>query len=239
MADGDRGEVGGGSAHWWRAAVLVLVLVGSAIALRRLGVPSLDDGPRVVAAVREWRDVPAAPLLFIAVYALVATLGIPATPLTLAGGAIFGTALGSLYTWSGAVLGGTGAYFLARALGMETLQRLLGARAARLEAAAGDAAGSFAALLRLRLLPLVPFNVLNVGAGVAGMHLPSFLAATALGIIPGTVVHTYFADALLSGVEGARSSAMLRMVVAGVLLVVLSFLPAIARRAGWFGAARS
>jgi uncharacterized membrane protein YdjX (TVP38/TMEM64 family) len=239
MTDGRRSATGRGSAHWGRAALLVLLLAGGTIALRRAGVPSLDDVPQVVAAVRQWRDVPAAPLLFIAAYALVATLGLPATPLTLAGGAIFGTALGSLYNWSGAVLGGTGAYFLARALGMETLQRLLGARAARLEAAVGDASGSFAALLRLRLLPLVPFNVLNVGAGLAGMHLPSFLSATALGIIPGTVVHTYFADALLTGVAGARSSAMLRIAVAGLLLVVLSFLPAVARRAGWIGAARS
>ena len=60
-----------------------------------------------------------------------------------------------------------------------------------------------------------------------------YTCATALGIVPGTLVYTYFADAMLQGSRDATRGAFLRVAVAGGLLVLLSFAPALARRAGW------
>lgn len=48
----------------------------------------------------------------------------------------------------------------------------------------------FAAVLVLRLVPLFPFSVINYGAWTAGIGFSSHVTATALGIIPGTVVYT-------------------------------------------------
>jgi uncharacterized membrane protein YdjX (TVP38/TMEM64 family) len=85
-------------------------------------------------------------------------------------------------------------------------------------------------VLRLRLLPLVPFNVLSFAAGLAGVPFRPYLAATALGILPGTIVYTYFADSLLAGVEGASRQAFARVAAAGALLLAVSFGPALVRR---------
>ena len=76
-------------------------------------------------------------------------------------------------------------------------------------------------------MPVVPFNVLSFAAGLAGIPFRSFLVATALGIIPGTLVYTYFADSLLAGVEGASRRAFVRVALAAALLLAISFAPSL------------
>ena len=115
-------------------AVLLLVLIAAAgFAAWRLGVLDLRDPQRLAAAVRRARGVRAIGPLFVAVYAVVAAFGLPATPFTLAGGAIFGTVIGSILNWCGAVLGAAGSYALASLLGRGALRRLLGKRANTLD----------------------------------------------------------------------------------------------------------
>lgn len=220
---------------WLRLSLFVLVLLGVWFTARTTGVLDELQLERLPVLVREVREFTWVVPAFVVGYAIIATVGIPATPFTLMGGALFGPWLGTLFNWLGATLGATGAYFLARALGRDAVRTLLGSRAGALDALAGDQA--FASLLRLRLLPLIPFNGLNFGAGLAGVRPGTYVLATAIGIIPGTAVYTYFADALLAGVNGAREAALQRVVIGGVLLVLLSFLPALARRAGWMSVA--
>ncbi|MCZ8206366.1 MAG: DUF547 domain-containing protein [Gemmatimonas sp.] len=216
-------------------ALLVMVLLAAWILARATGLLDLLRLDRLPTLIRTAREVAWAAPAFVVGYALITTFGLPATPMTLAGGALFGPWVGSLVNWLGATLGATGAFVLARAIGRDAVRALLGKRAGALDALTGEQA--FGALLRLRLLPLIPFNGLNFGAGLAGVKPGSYVLATALGIVPGTVVYTYFADALLAGVDGAREAALQRVAVAGVLLVLLSFLPMLARRAGWLSAA--
>lgn len=213
---------------WLRLVLLIALLCGAALGAWRLGLFELRDPQRLASAVRRVREVPFVGPLFVAAYGAVASFGLPATPLTLAGGAIFGTALGVALNWFGATLGSAGAYGLARLLGRDALRRLLGRWGDRLDVL-GER-GSFSTVLRLRLIPLVPFNVLSFAAGLAGVPFWSYLLATAVGILPGTVVYTYFADSLLAGVEGASRRAFVRVAVAGLALVAVSFAPALLRR---------
>lgn len=217
-----------------RLLLLVAVLVGASLVARSLGLLEYASVDRLGEVVRAARGLRWAAPIFVLVYAVVAALGLPGTPLTLAGGAIFGVAVGTGLNWLGATIGATGAYLIARALGRDAVRSLLGARADKLDALTGD--GAFASLVRLRLIPVVPFNALNFGAGLAGVRPGPYVLSTALGIIPGTAVYTYFADALIGGVAGARSAAFTQVLIAGALLVALSFLPALARRLGWIAA---
>jgi uncharacterized membrane protein YdjX (TVP38/TMEM64 family) len=207
---------------WLRLAVLVLV-IGLALTVGYAAAGDRLDAAGIAERIRGFRELPGAPLLFILLYAALVMLALPGSSLTLAGGAVFGFGVGSLLNWLGATLGAAGAYFLASALGRDAVRSFLGRRAGSLDRFVAD--HGFLAMLRLRLIPLVPFNALNFGAGFAGVAARDYLLATALGIIPGTLVYTYFADALLSGVEGASRAAWLRVAVAGALLVILSFVP--------------
>ncbi len=219
------------SSAWLRLAIFIVILLTLWSVARMLGFDEYISPERIGTTIRHARDVPFAAAIFVLAYVVTATIGLPALPLTLAGGAIFGVAAGIALTWIGATLGATGAYLLARTLGGDALRRLLGSRAGTLDRILGD--GAFLTMLRLRLIPVVPFNALNFGAGLAGVRLSHYVAATAIGILPGTSVYTYFADALLAGAEGARQTAFIRVAIAGVLLLALSYAPALAKRAGW------
>lgn len=210
---------------------LVAILAGAWLVLR--ATPARDyftrEGVgRVVGTLRHaWWAPPA----FVAAYMVACALDFSGLVLTLAGGAIFGFWWGALLNTIGANLGATAAFWVARTLGREGVRALVGNRLAGLDRLA-EAQG-FVWLLRLRLIPIVPFNLLNFGAGLTAMPWRRYAAATAIGVLPGTLVYTFFATALLAGSEAASREAFVRVALAGGLLILLSFVPTLARRLGW------
>jgi uncharacterized membrane protein YdjX (TVP38/TMEM64 family) len=136
----------------------------------------------------------AALLVYIAVYAGLVALSVPgAAVLTVAGGLLFGTWLGGLGAVLGATLGAS-AIFLAARAGLAGLIARAGPRAERI--AAGFRADAFNYLLVLRLVPLFPFWLVNLAAGVAGMRLLPYVVATFLGIVPGAFVYAGLGNGL-------------------------------------------
>ena len=223
-----RSPVRPSTSRWLRLALLVALVAGGALVAWRVGLMRLRDPVALARSLRRMHGGVATAPWFVLAYAAAATLGLPATPFTLAGGALFGVRVGALLNWLGATLGACGAYALGRALGADAAHALLGPRARALDAAV--ARHGFTGLLRLRLVPLVPFNALNFGSGIAGMRLRDFVAATALGILPALVAYTTLADALLGGAAGARTEALRRAAIGGLLLLAASFLPRLAHR---------
>ena len=214
-----------------KAVILIAALAGAFALAYTQGWFKYRELSTLAQAVRGARDTPAAAPLFVLMYVVATAFALPGSVLTLAGGALFGLSFGTLLNWLGATIGATVAYFLARVLGKDAVRGILGRHAEKLDKLTGEQ--GFLNLLRLRLIPIVPFNALNFGAGLVGVKARSYFAATALGIIPGTIVYTYFADALLSGAEGVQAKAFVRVAVAGGLLLLLSFVPTIARKLGW------
>lgn len=213
-----------------KLGVLAALLAGGTLvaALTPLGEYLSRDG---VGQAIDWlRASRSAPLFYIAAYAAATALAIPGSILTLAGGAMFGVVGGSLYTTIGANIGANAAFGVARFLGRDGVQRLAGSRLDALDRATEN--HGFRGLLTLRLIPAVPFNALNFGSGLTSVGWKTYASATAIGIFPGTVVYTMFADALLAGSQEASREALVRVLFSGALLVLLSFLPAIVRRVG-------
>lgn len=124
---------------------------------------------------------------YVGLYVAVVALSLPgATAMTLAGGLLFGAALGTALTVAAATLGATLVFLLARRLfGADALERL-GPRAQRLAAALRREAASY--LLALRLVPLFPFVLVNLVPAFCGVRLPVFVLTTFLGIIPASAV---------------------------------------------------
>ncbi|MDQ2707068.1 MAG: VTT domain-containing protein [Actinomycetota bacterium] len=84
----------------------------------------------------------------------------------------------------GTSLGAAGSYYLSRRFGRETFVELARGRPALLDGWLGDR--SFVAVLYVRLLPVVPFAVVNYVSGVSSVRFGHFLVATVMGIVPGT-----------------------------------------------------
>ncbi len=120
---------------------------------------------------------------------------------------------------------------MARVLGREGIERIAGSRLEGLNKATMQ--HGFMGLFVLRLIPLVPFNALNFGSGLTALRWRDYAIATVLGILPGTLVYTLFADALMLGSTEASRAAYTRLWIAGGLLIALSLIPLIARRLGF------
>jgi uncharacterized membrane protein YdjX (TVP38/TMEM64 family) len=203
-----------------RVALLVVIFVGGAALFRWTPLAGYAR-PQVIAEFFRGLGTPWwSPLVFVPLYAAGTALGLPGMIPTLAGGAIFGVARGMLYNTLGANLGALGAFLLARYLGRDFVARLLKGRAANLDHKIGE--HGFGTILYLRLIPLVPFNALNFAAGISRVRLRDYVLGTLIGMLPGTLVYTYFADALIRGTSEARRQAFLDFLAAAALLVAFT-----------------
>lgn len=216
-----------------KLAILVLLLAGGYLAATRTPLGSYLTREGIGEAIALLRGNPWAPLIFMATYATATALAVPGTILTLAGGALFGFYWGTLFNFVAANIGANAAFVLARTLGGDGVRRLMGDDSAALQKL-DDVVGKhgFQGLLTLRLIPLVPFNALNFGSGLMSLKWRTYAIATLVGILPGTAVYTFFADSLLQGSQEASRDALVRVLVAGGMLLLLSVLPAILKRLG-------
>jgi uncharacterized membrane protein YdjX (TVP38/TMEM64 family) len=138
----------------------------------------------------------AAVAAFIALYILVVALSLPGGAImTVIGGLLFGVLVGSIAAAVGALTGATAIFLIARSAAGEFLTRRAGPFAARL--AEGFRADAFSYLLFLRLVPF-PFWLVNLAPALFGVRLSTFLAATAIGILPATVTFAAFGAGLES-----------------------------------------
>jgi uncharacterized membrane protein YdjX (TVP38/TMEM64 family) len=173
--------------------------------------------------VQRWGFVAA--LLYIAVYAGLVALSVPgAAILTIAGGFLFGTWLGTLCAILGATLGATGVFLATRA-GLGGLARRAGPLVGKLEA--GFRTDAFNYLLVLRLVFIFPFWLVNLVPALVGVRLWTFILATFLGIIPGTFVYASFGNGLGNVVGEPGLVVLLRPSVLGPIvgLVILALIP--------------
>ena len=140
-------------------------------------------------------------LMFFCAYFTAVAFSLPiASLLTLAGGAILGWPAATLAV-TAATAGAGLVFFVARNLFSDILQRRAGPFLGKLED--GFSQNAFFYLIALRLVPTVPFWVLNIVPALTRMGIVQFLAATFIGIIPGSFVYVWvgrgFDQALTAG----------------------------------------
>ena len=137
----------------------------------------------------------AAIAVFMAVYVSVVALSIPgAVFLTIASGILFGTLVGGATSAVSATIGATIIFLIAKSACGESLVRRAGPLAEKL--AEGFRADAFSYLLFLRLVPAFPFFLVNLVPALVGVRLPTFVAATSIGVIPATFAFAFFGSGL-------------------------------------------
>lgn len=178
----------------WKTASLVklavlLAFVAGAVAFFRFTETGRAVNARAVIDEIEGLHPVTARVVYVAGYILGTVLLLPGTVLSFAGAVLFGAYEGTLYTWVGAVIGSVLAFLLARALGRDFVNGLLGGKLEALDRRIREQ--GFYGLLLIRLVPLFPFNGVNFGCGLTGIRLRDYVLATAIGIVPGTFVYQF------------------------------------------------
>ena len=214
------------SKKWWvAAAVVVLIVLFFAFDLHRfLSLEAIKERQADLDAWRTSQPLRAA-LVFFSIYVAVTALSLPgAAVLTLAGGAIFGLGWGTLIVSFAASIGATLAFLVSRWLLHDWVQQRFGQRLATLnEGVKKD--GAFY-LFTMRLVPIIPFFVINLAMGLTPVRTWTFYLVSQLGMLAGTLVYVN------AGTQLAQIDSLSGVVSPGLLgsLVLLGVFPLVARK---------
>ena len=209
------------------AAAVALIIIG-----RKLG--------GYVPEFAEWVDSLGfwGPAVFVLGYAAATLAFVPGSLLTMAAGAIFGLAKGTLLTFLGATLGSTFSFLVARYLARSAIERKLADRPKFRAIDKAVARQGLKIIFLVRLSPVFPYNLLNYGLGLTRVRLLDYVLA-AFGMLPGTFLYVYYGKALgsLAAVAGGAAPergpgdwALLGVGLAATVAVT-AFVTRIARRA--------
>ena len=199
-----------------RILIVAAMLAAVLLSAWRYGLFAMHDRARLAEAIEAVRGARFLALGFVVAYAIGAAAGVPATPLTLAGGVLFGGVRGTLLNWIGELAAAMLAFWALRFGG----------------ATSSVPAITAPALFRLRLIPVIPFALVNAMGAFSEMSARSYLSATAIGILPITIIYTISAAQLVAGVAGSGTKTFHTALASAAVLIVISFLPRLVRRRG-------
>ncbi|EAW39061.1 hypothetical protein L8106_02062 [Lyngbya sp. PCC 8106] len=164
---------------------------------------------------------------YVLLYILLTIVGIPAIPLTMAGGIFFGLVWGIFWSVIAATIGAIAAFGVSRYLLRNWSQKTFGSERIFRKFNRATAQKPLQFVLFVRLAPIFPFNLSNFLFGLTAIELKSYTVGTFLGIIPGTFTYTWLGVSGKQAIEGSdRFSIFLALAIAGGLCV----LPSITRK---------
>jgi len=177
---------------WLRLTGLVFAAVGAVWLAALLGLDVRQLTPehvrRFVLSFGVW-----APIIYLVIYGQ-PIVPLPASILTLSGGLAFGPAWGALAAVTGGTIRACNQFFIVRLLGGDAAAKRLKGRAAKLDQRIAE--DGFRAVLLIRLIPNVPFDMQNYLLGFSKIRFLPYLLGTVCGMIPGSFAYTYLGDAL-------------------------------------------
>ena len=196
-----------------RAARLRLLGLGLALAIASALVWLLVGGD--LDAVQSWVESTGAwgPLAYVALHVLLTLVPVSKNLLSGVAGALFGLAGGIALSWVASMLSALVGFAIARRLGREAVAEMTGPRLDRVEDVLRNS--GVAAVVVARLTPVLPFTIVNYGAGVSALSWRDFVVGTAVGIVPGTVGYAALGASATRG-AGVAAAAL----AVGVVLFV-------------------
>jgi len=168
-----------------------------------------------------------APIIFIGLYMVATLFFFPGSLLTLAGGALFGPWLGTLYNLTGATLGATLAFMLSRYIGSEWVQQKASGILQKLLDGVEEEGWRFIAFVRL--VPLFPFNILNYALGLTRIKLIPYMLTTWICMIPGGFAYTWLGHAGSEAASGSENTVQ-NILIAIALLAIVIYIPRVLKK---------
>ena len=230
----------GKSGSFIKLSLLLVVIVGGFLLFRYSPLAEYVEPLRLKTFFESISQTWWAPIAYILLYALGTPVGLPGLLLTILGGVTFGVWPGSLYVLIGANIGANLAFGLARVLGRDFVSRFVKGPIDAIDRQLRDQ-GTMR-IIQLRLIPVIPFNILNFVSGLSSVKHRNYLIGTLIGMIPGIYVYVNSASALAqlyfagssaqdeAALTAARQTAIVNFSFAIGLLVLVSLIPALYRK---------
>lgn len=200
-----------------RAVLLVVFIALATVAVLLMPTPPVEDLRTMTGRAGWW-----GPAGFLAGYAALTLAPVPKSVLSIAAGVLFGFAAGVVIVYVAAMLGASAAFWLGRALGRDAVEKYTRTRVAKVDEVLGRR--GFAAVVGVRLVPVLPFTAINYSAGLTALGWWPYFLGTLVGILPGTV--SYLALGAYGYELGWQAQAAFAglgaLTLAGVVFAVLS-----------------
>lgn len=163
------------------------------------------------------------PVIFIGLYVLATLLFLPGSVMTIAGGLLFGAVYGTLYNIIGAVIGASIAFLIARYLASNWVAQRAKGRTKQILDGVAKSGWRFVAVVRL--VPLIPFNLLNYVLGLTRIPIFQYIIASAVFMLPGTFAYTYLGSLGKAALTQDFAVVINRLLITVGLLVLLALMP--------------
>jgi phospholipase D1/2 len=185
----------------------------------------------VTRAAQAVENAPFTPLWVMCIYVVASLIAMPITVLIAATVIVFGPLAGLAYALTGSLLGALASFGVGKMIGRRRVRRIAGERINKLSRRLGKR--GLLAVFVVRVLPIAPFTVVNLVAGVSHIRLRDYLLGTVLGMLPGMLAITVFSDRLVATLRdpSPASLAVLALAIAVIVAGALG-LQAILRRHG-------
>ena len=157
-----------------------------------------------------------APLIYITLYIIATLLVLPSTALNLTGGAIFGIGFGLLWTSLAAVIAAAIAFVFARTAGRKAIAKRLSGRWQAMDAELRN--GAIFYMFAIRLLPILPYGLVNFAAGLTSVRFQDYLIGTTLGTVPSVLPFVMLGS---SGIKAIHTGDILPLLGAMALIGLL------------------
>lgn len=150
----------------------------------------------------------------------------PMSGVAVAAGIAFGPFWGFIYLMIAAMIGTHIAFLLARVFCRRLVEKAIQKRFKNIDDALEK--NGFRAVLFFRIIPIVPYEILNYASGLSKIKLKDFAIATFIGLMPGILISVYFGDSLAS-VRKAKDIFSPKLILASVLLIIIVASPIVYR----------
>lgn len=208
-------------AVWIKGLTLLAILLGMAAAWRWTPVGEWLSADNLTVWGSDLRDNPMGPVIAIGAFLIGSALAFPITVLILVCALVFGPVLGFFYAVTGTTAGAMLTYAIGYGLGRDTIRRLSGSRLNRLSRQLAERGIVTVAIVRM--VPVAPFTVVNMVAGASHIRFRDFVAGTVLGMVPGILGLTVFADGIFQAFRNPQPTTIAWVAAVTVAIVAAAW----------------
>lgn len=193
--------------------ILLIIVVGCGYSM----VKQLDMNPTIIVhQMKQWGNWSI--IGFLSLYFGLTIIGIPAIPITVAGGVCFGIIWGTILSVLAATLGAIAAFGLTRSYLKDWVQKTIGHHPALIRFNRATLNYPLKFVLFVRLAPVFPFNLSNFLFGLTPIGYKPYIIGTLLGIIPGTLTYTGLGVTGKYAIEQGHQLSIFLSLILGIIL---------------------
>jgi uncharacterized membrane protein YdjX (TVP38/TMEM64 family) len=217
-------EQEGAKKRSWKPLIFLTLLVAAVAGVHLSGAAQYLQQDRLQALIASYGNL--APAIYILIYALAPVLFLPGLPITIVGGIAFGPFWGVIYTITGATIGASLAFLVARYVARDWVaSKLTGPKWGKLDSEVAQHGWKVVAFTRL--IPAFPFNLLNYAFGLTKVSFVPYVVTSFICMLPACIAFIVFSSSLLGLIKGKVSSTALLGIG---LIILVSLLPVFYRK---------